>query len=871
MDINISVLIIICFIALILLLNYKNNNIPSLYGGKFSLKKMCTKIELPPKKVTKKQKIIKKYCETPKKSAISKHKYLGCFADDSKRILPKLNKNLRLTPQMCGDVCKKQGYKYAGVQFGRECWCGNGERGLGNKLAEKECNMKCIGDNKKTCGGFVKQNIYQVSDKSTKKKPKCDNWKTIVSNFSTSTSGGKTLDVPEMKTNKYDLEVKFTLNSDVGKDYQLLLVGGDGHKRRTPGVWLINNSIHFTASTTASVNDTPKSCWAFSKLTKGKTYVFLLKMRKTKTYFYIDGKLATTCNLRGTLKPQSDLRIGSATTWKTADANIHYIKVRTSDKASCSKGLKQVCNPPKWKSLLKDFSTSDRAGKVINVEEMKKKKYDIELKFTLKENVGSNFELIFVGGDGGHKRTPGVWLRNNTIHFASTTTAKWNDIPKNCWSFSKLVKGRTYVFLVKIRKDKTYFHVDGKLINTCALSGTVKPFSTLRVGNTVTGFKAVNMYIHYLKVRKEGCDPFPKYLGCHNDTRDRLLKGRFVSDAKMTPKKCNNICKTGGFKYAGVQYGKMCFCGNGEKGLGQKVSESECGMTCAGDKNKTCGGVWKQNIYQVGDLAIKQPATPKAKKAYTCPARTVSIKSNNKYLESKKPVGDAHVTVSSAVNKNCCYDIVPPVFNKQKNNRISIESSVYPGHYIRHQNYIVKLHKPTIVHRFRQDFEWIVKLIRVVNSKQILVEIHPAEKQYRYLSLSVQGGGFRIVRNNTQVYISGDEHSIKNLINKYKMKPAPRRAVTPKPKPKPKPSPTITIYEHGNYRGLSKKLGLGDHSMYDFKPVKNDMISSIRIPAGLVVKAYKHGIGSEHRTYTSDVPFTKGFNDAISAINVSRR
>lgn len=44
------------------------------------------------------------------------------------------------SPRKCTKACAAAGYKFAGVQFGKECWCGD-EVG-GQLTADKECFVK---------------------------------------------------------------------------------------------------------------------------------------------------------------------------------------------------------------------------------------------------------------------------------------------------------------------------------------------------------------------------------------------------------------------------------------------------------------------------------------------------------------------------------------------------------------------------------------------------------------------------------------------------------------------------------------------------------------------------------------------------------
>lgn len=62
-----------------------------------------------------------------------------------------------MTPEACQAFCSD--YRYAGVEFGRECYCGN-EIAPNALPAEGECTMPCSGDCSSTCGAGDRLEIY---------------------------------------------------------------------------------------------------------------------------------------------------------------------------------------------------------------------------------------------------------------------------------------------------------------------------------------------------------------------------------------------------------------------------------------------------------------------------------------------------------------------------------------------------------------------------------------------------------------------------------------------------------------------------------------------------------------------------------------
>ena len=93
------------------------------------------------------------------------NKALGCFKDEKNfRILSGYYTNYKAqnSPKKCIQMCLQSGFRYAGVQYSTECFCGNDEPKHSAKLPDSSCNMKCSGDPKKACGGYYTINIYET-------------------------------------------------------------------------------------------------------------------------------------------------------------------------------------------------------------------------------------------------------------------------------------------------------------------------------------------------------------------------------------------------------------------------------------------------------------------------------------------------------------------------------------------------------------------------------------------------------------------------------------------------------------------------------------------------------------------------------------
>jgi len=97
----------------------------------------------------------------------------------------------------------------------------------------------------------------------------------------------------------------------------------------------------------------------------------------------------------------------------------------------------------------------------------------------------------------------------------------------------------------------------------------------------------------------------PSYIGCYRDVdwnrdlEDRVWRWR----GSNTVEKCLKHCAILGKKYAGLQNGYACMCGNnyGKHNDGVALPESECDVPCPGDHDTMCGGQLANSIYTSED------------------------------------------------------------------------------------------------------------------------------------------------------------------------------------------------------------------------------------------------------------------------------
>ncbi|KAI9055302.1 hypothetical protein LZ554_000262 [Drepanopeziza brunnea f. sp. 'monogermtubi'] len=88
-------------------------------------------------------------------------KYAGCFVDSGspRTLLYTGPRNPNQTVQACVAFCKGNDYQYAGLEYGKECFCGASVNSI--QATESDCDFSCGGDSTEVCGGLKHISIYQ--------------------------------------------------------------------------------------------------------------------------------------------------------------------------------------------------------------------------------------------------------------------------------------------------------------------------------------------------------------------------------------------------------------------------------------------------------------------------------------------------------------------------------------------------------------------------------------------------------------------------------------------------------------------------------------------------------------------------------------
>ncbi|MCJ1478593.1 hypothetical protein MMC13_007274 [Lambiella insularis] len=97
-------------------------------------------------------------------AAVGSYVSQGCYAEGkSARALASAGySNSSVTVESCVAFCQGKKYKWAGVEYAQECYCGTGISN-GGAPASGGCDMACVGNRYESCGGTGHLNVYKSS------------------------------------------------------------------------------------------------------------------------------------------------------------------------------------------------------------------------------------------------------------------------------------------------------------------------------------------------------------------------------------------------------------------------------------------------------------------------------------------------------------------------------------------------------------------------------------------------------------------------------------------------------------------------------------------------------------------------------------
>ncbi|CAK7234763.1 hypothetical protein SBRCBS47491_009059 [Sporothrix bragantina] len=474
---------------------------------------------------------------------------LGCYHEPSTGRA--LTNQLTVTSQTvdtCLAAAALGGYKYAGLEYGGECWVGATLSSGAAAVTLTTCAMTCNNNGSEYCGGSLLLNLYELngtailpsvtSGTSTSATPKptgpvvnpgADGYQYIGCWNEPATGRAFT---QQLSVTSQTVDNCLALAAQGGYTYAGLEYGGE--------CW-VGNSINSAASKAASTACTMTCNGNKTELCGGSLLLDLYQFNATAAV--------------------SSAKVLSTATSSSAESSASTIITTTSQTSSTTTTAAHTTKPTVGNWVYQGCYTEATSGRALAALSQTNNE------MTYEECASYCSAYAFFGVEYGDQCYCGNYLTAGSNKTAESDCSTYcaGDASELCGSGGRL----------------NVYYQTGKQ--------TGPPVAQPRVGDYV-------------------------YTGCYSEaTAGRALASASYSVANMTQESCAAYCAQNSFTLFGVEYATQCYCGN-SLGAGSTLqAASSCNMACGGSAYELCGGPSLLNVFSYSPAVVSSSAAAAAK------------------------------------------------------------------------------------------------------------------------------------------------------------------------------------------------------------------------------------------------------------------
>ncbi|KAI5832076.1 hypothetical protein K523DRAFT_334890 [Schizophyllum commune Tattone D] len=473
---------------------------------------------------------------------------VGCINEPSGgRALTGASYNLNnMTIEYCNSLCS--GYKYAGTEYGSECYCGNSlaNGATTTTVDASQCSSTCPGNSAEKCGAAYKLSLYyQANVPTTTSSPTVTSSATSSATSSSAAPTGTGFAlvgcINEPSSGRALTSASYNLGNMTTEYCQSLCRGYKYAGTEYGSECYCGNALSNGATTsTVDSSQCSSACAGNSAEKCGAAYKLML-------YYQANPPASTSA------APTSSAASSTATTSRSTT-----VSSTTSSPAATStaRGFAAV-------GCVAEASS----GRALTSASYQTSNMTVEYCQTLCSG------YHYAGVEYGNECYCGNALSNG----ANGNVLDPSVCSVNCAGNAAEKCGAAY------RLNLYYQANIGSGTTSSAPASSTTPTTT---SSSSTPSSTAKTW---------------KTVGCVSEASGaRALTGSSYTQSNMTPTVCQALCDQGSFTISGTEYGNQCYCGNAfsNGATGAVVAASQCSSKCAGDSTLTCGGPYRLSVTQ---------------------------------------------------------------------------------------------------------------------------------------------------------------------------------------------------------------------------------------------------------------------------------
>ncbi|PSN71804.1 heme peroxidase [Corynespora cassiicola Philippines] len=517
----------------------------------------------------------------PTPTSSTNYRFQGCYYDAGapRALAAAATSAADLTIEKCAAFCST--YQYFGLEYSRECYCGNTLDATSTIRALSDCNMACAGNSAQTCGAGNRISLYSNTGYSAPSVTQVPGY-----NYSGCYSEGTTQralmdDATASDTMSVQNCATFCDGSKYfGVEYgrecycgETLSEGAVQQSESDCNMLCAGNSTQFCGAG-SRLNLFEKLAASSSTPTPTPTPTPSSSVVSSSSSGFVTSTTVQQSSSTPGSSSSSSAPVSSSTSSSTPTPTPSSTSTPQPSSSSTSETPSPTPSPDVTSSSVASSSTPSPSSST-----------------TSSTPTPTPTGPSFPGYNYTGCITDRVDSRSLTAKSQAVDTNSWATCAQFCdgYQYFGVEYGRECYCGDRLLSDpetrpdsECTMTCSGNSTQVCGDAGRLTVFKSLTVitppGNPmITGYN---------------------YTGCYTDSVSaRVLTDNFLFDGSaMTISKCAEFCN--GSKYFGTEYGSECYCGAQFSAATQSVAQSDCSFVCSGDRTEFCGAGDRLTLYE---------------------------------------------------------------------------------------------------------------------------------------------------------------------------------------------------------------------------------------------------------------------------------
>ncbi|WWC68300.1 uncharacterized protein I206_102224 [Kwoniella pini CBS 10737] len=465
-----------------------------------------------------------------------------------------------MTLELCASTCA--GYTYFGVEYARECYCGNTFQAGSATVTDGRCSMVCMGNSLEYCGGSNGLSVYTFNN-------------TVISSSApVSSSGASSVAISSSASSSVAVSSSTSTSSSASASatptgpVQPAIVSNnwkfvDCHTEATQGRALADKTF-------ASDNMTIEAC---ASTCAGYTYFGVEYAREcycgntfqTGSTTTLDGRCNMVCmgNKLQYCGGSNGLSVYTFFATTSASASASVSSSAASSSAASSSASSSMASSSSAASSSASSSALISSSAVSSITSSSA---------SSSTSASSSVTSSSAPASSSASSSSSTVLSSVSSSAAASSSSSKAPVSSSVSSSISSASASSSASSVAISSSAS----------SAAASSSIAPSSTSSSASIVPSASA-------------SATPW-QYLGCANETNPRALSLASTTSDSMTIQSCQAYCLSKNLPLAGLEYGRECYCGTALQSY-STLGFTGCNMPCAGSSSDICGGSSRLSVF----------------------------------------------------------------------------------------------------------------------------------------------------------------------------------------------------------------------------------------------------------------------------------